>query len=233
MNSNRENESLPPTLPFLSAELDRNLSKRTLKACKTFELGPENNHVYFLLDGCMSLSYAEGEEREVLVDHLSPGNFFGENNMVQSTSNLYRAYARTDCQLGLVPLPVMNILLMRDQELNRYWHHQIAQRLNLLAHNSFEKSYKSVRERVEKGLWRMARLPDAISHPLGRVVRISRIRLANMVGCSREMAGRVVCDLHEDGVISARGYWILLYKLDPESRAGQGMTFPPSRDLVS
>ena len=69
-----------------------------------------------------------------------------------------------------------------------------------------------MRERVVKGLWRLTKLPDSISHPMGHVVRVSRIRLANMVGCSREMAGRVVCDLHDDRVISAHGYWILLYR---------------------
>ena len=212
MKNNYENKGVPAALPFSSAEFNRNLLKRTLKACKTFEVGPENNHVYFVLDGCVSLSYCEGEQREVLVNHLSPGDFFGENNMVKSPTNLYRAYARTDCKFGLVPIPVMRTLLMRDPDLSRYWHDQIAQRLNLLAQNSFEKSYKSVRERVVKGLWRLTKLPDSISHPMGHVVRVSRIRLANMVGCSREMAGRVVCDLHDDPVISAHGYWILLYR---------------------
>ena len=212
MKNDYEKKGTSASSPFLSAELNRNLSKRTLKACKTFEVKSENNYVYFVLNGCLSLSYAEGEQREVLVDHLSHGDFFGENNMVKSTQNVYRAYARTDCELGLVPIPVMSSLLMRDQRLSHYWHHQIAQRLNLLAQSSFEKSYKSVRERVVKGLWRLAKLPDAVSHPMGHVVRVSRIRLANMVGCSREMAGRVVCDLHDDRVISAHGYWILLYR---------------------
>ena len=218
MKNNHERKSGPFALPFLSPELNRNFSKRTLKAAKTFEVGPGNNNVYFLLDGCMSLSYAGGEEREVLVDHLSPGDFFGESNMVNSTSGLYRAYARTDCELGLISISVINILLMRDQNLSRHWHHQIARRLNLLVKASFEKSYKGVRERVLNGLWSMTRLPDAVSHPMGYVIRISRIRLANMVGCSREMAGRVVCDLHDNHVISAHGYWILLYHYELRNR---------------
>ena len=212
MKSNYEKKGTSAALPFSSVELNRNLSRRTLKACKTFEVGPENNYVYFVLNGCMSFSYAEGEQREVLVDHLSPGDFFGESNMVEPTPSIYRAYARTDCELGLVTIPVMSNLLMRDPHLGRYWHRRIAQRLNLLALNSFEKSYKGVRERIVKTLGRLAKLPDAVSHPMGHVVRVSRIRLANMVGCSREMAGRVVCDLHDDRIISAHGYWILLYR---------------------
>ena len=42
------------------------------------------------------------------------------------------------------------------------------------------------------------------------MVRISRQELARIVGCSREMAGRVLKKLEEDGLVSSQGRSILV-----------------------
>ena len=44
----------------------------------------------------------------------------------------------------------------------------------------------------------------------GAVVRISRQELARIAGCSREMAGRVLKKLEEDGLVSTQGRSILV-----------------------
>ena len=50
-----------------------------------------------------------------------------------------------------------------------------------------------------------------MSHPQGTQLRISRQELSRIVGCSREMAGRVLKKLEEDGKLHARGKTIVLY----------------------
>ena len=53
--------------------------------------------------------------------------------------------------------------------------------------------------------------PDAMSHPQGTQIRVSRQELSRLVGCSREMAGRVLKKLQVDGKLHARGKTVVLY----------------------
>ena len=53
--------------------------------------------------------------------------------------------------------------------------------------------------------------PDALSHPQGMQIRVSRQELARIVGCSREMAGRVLKQLQIDGKLHARGKTVVVY----------------------
>ncbi len=50
-----------------------------------------------------------------------------------------------------------------------------------------------------------------MSHPQGTQIRVSRQELARIVGCSREMAGRVLKQLQEQGLLHARGKTIVVY----------------------
>ncbi|MBT8129776.1 MAG: helix-turn-helix domain-containing protein, partial [Gammaproteobacteria bacterium] len=42
-------------------------------------------------------------------------------------------------------------------------------------------------------------------------IRITRQDIAKMVGCSREMAGRVLKELEDEGLISAHGKTIVVF----------------------
>ncbi|MGD8795433.1 MAG: helix-turn-helix domain-containing protein, partial [Thiohalophilus sp.] len=53
--------------------------------------------------------------------------------------------------------------------------------------------------------------PEAMSHPAGTQIHISRQELARIVGCSREMAGRVLKSLAEQQTIEVHGMDIVVY----------------------
>jgi len=53
--------------------------------------------------------------------------------------------------------------------------------------------------------------PDAMTHPDGMLIRITRQELGRIVGCSREMVGRVLKDLKEDHLISVSGKSIVVF----------------------
>lgn len=50
-----------------------------------------------------------------------------------------------------------------------------------------------------------------MSHPDGTQIKVSRQELARIVGCSREMAGRVLKQLQEQNVLTARGKTIVVF----------------------
>ena len=58
--------------------------------------------------------------------------------------------------------------------------------------------------------------PDAMTHPDGMQIKVSRQELSRLVGCSREMAGRVLKVLEEQGLVSASGKTIVVYNARPQ-----------------
>jgi len=57
--------------------------------------------------------------------------------------------------------------------------------------------------------------PDALTHPRGMQIQVSRQELALRVGCSREMAGRVLRTLEERGTLRARGETVVMPGVRP------------------
>jgi CRP/FNR family cyclic AMP-dependent transcriptional regulator len=54
-----------------------------------------------------------------------------------------------------------------------------------------------------------------MTHPEGTQIKVSRQELSRLVGCSREMAGRVLKVLEEQGLLTARGKTMVVYGVRP------------------
>ena len=50
-----------------------------------------------------------------------------------------------------------------------------------------------------------------MTHPDGMQIKTTRQDIAKMVGCSREMAGRVLKELEDENLISAHGKTIVVF----------------------
>jgi CRP/FNR family cyclic AMP-dependent transcriptional regulator len=57
-----------------------------------------------------------------------------------------------------------------------------------------------------------------MTHPEGMQIKVSRQELSRLVGCSREMAGRVLKVLEEQGLLKATGKTIVVYNARPKMR---------------
>jgi len=65
--------------------------------------------------------------------------------------------------------------------------------------------------RVARTLLDLCQEPDAMTHPDGMQIKVTRQEIARIVGCSREMVGRVLKDLEEQGLVSAHGKTMVVY----------------------
>ena len=70
--------------------------------------------------------------------------------------------------------------------------------------------------RVAHAIMDLCNEPDAMTHPDGMQIKVSRQELSRLVGCSREMAGRVLKILEEQGLVSASGKTIVVYNARPK-----------------
>jgi len=59
--------------------------------------------------------------------------------------------------------------------------------------------------RVAGCLLELCKQPDAMTHPDGMQIKITRQEIGRIVGCSREMVGRVLKELEEQGLIEVHG----------------------------
>lgn len=68
-----------------------------------------------------------------------------------------------------------------------------------------------VTDRIGHVLIELCNQPDAMTHPDGTQIRVTRQELGRLVGCSREMAGRVLKDLQHQKRIAAAGKTIVVF----------------------
>ena len=66
-------------------------------------------------------------------------------------------------------------------------------------------AFFDVTGRVARTLLQLCKQPDAITHPDGMQIKVTRQEIGRIVGCSREMVGRVLKDLEEQGLVNVKG----------------------------
>ena len=72
-------------------------------------------------------------------------------------------------------------------------------------------AFLDVTGRIAATLLDLCKQPDAMTHPDGMQIKVTRQELGRIVGCSREMAGRVLKSLVEQGLITAKGKTIVVF----------------------
>ena len=72
-------------------------------------------------------------------------------------------------------------------------------------------AFMDVTGRIARTLLDLTNEPDAMTHPEGMQIRITRQELGRIVGCSREMVGRVLKTLEEQNLITASGKTIVVF----------------------
>ncbi len=88
---------------------------------------------------------------------------------------------------------------------------QMALRLRKTSQKVGNLAFMDVTGRVARTLIDLSKEPDAMTHPDGMQIRITRQELGRIVGCSREMVGRVLKNLEEQGLITAKGKTMVVF----------------------
>jgi CRP/FNR family cyclic AMP-dependent transcriptional regulator len=84
-------------------------------------------------------------------------------------------------------------------------------RLRKISRKVSDLAFTDVKGRIARTLLDLCKEPDAITNPDGMMVKITRQELGRIVGCSREMVGRVLKDLEEDHLISVSGKSMVVF----------------------
>jgi CRP/FNR family cyclic AMP-dependent transcriptional regulator len=174
--------------------------------------GDKSETLYYIIEGSVSVVIEDGENNEIVLAYLNPGDFFGEMGLFED--DIKRSAwirTRTPCEVAEIHYVQFMALARETPEILFQLSSQLASRLRNTSRKVSNLAFMDVTGRVARTLLDLAREPDAITHPDGMQIKITRQEIARIVGCSREMAGRVMKTLEEDGLITAQGKTIVVF----------------------
>lgn len=173
--------------------------------------------LYYLREGSVSITMETEEGEELIVAYLNQGDFIGEIGLFsQVGERKVTVRARSECRTAEISYQKLKSLATNQLKncypfLLQNIAEQMAKRLLTTTRKASDLAFLDVAGRVEAALRELATQPDAMKHPEGIQIKVTRQEISRMVGCSREMAGRVLKELQKEGVVWAHGKTMIIY----------------------
>jgi len=174
--------------------------------------GDRCESLYFIVKGSVTVLIEDDDGREMIVSYLNKGDFFGEMGLFDD-SDPRSAWVRTktECIVAEISYSKFRELSLRQPDLMYELCRQMAHRLRTTTRKVGDLAFLDVTGRVARTLLDLCKEPDAMTHPDGMQIKITRQEIGRIVGCSREMVGRVLKALEEQGLVTARGKTMVVY----------------------
>lgn len=178
--------------------------------------GDPANTLYYVIEGSVTVCNEDDEGRELILAYINRGQFIGEMGLfVEQSQRESLVRTRTSCELAEISYERLYQLLettLRDEcpKLLFAIGFQLTHRLLRTSRQVSRMAFMDVSGRVARTLLDLCDEPDAMSHPDGTQIRISRQEVSRIVGCSREMVGRVLKQLEEQRMIDVSGKTIVV-----------------------
>ncbi len=172
--------------------------------------GDRSDCIYYIIRGSVTVLVEDDTGREIIVAYLNKGDFFGEMGLFLESRSAW-VKARSECEVAELSLAKFRELAERDTSLLYAVGGQMAERLKRTNQKVSDLAFVDVTGRVARALLDLAREPDAMTHPDGMQIKITRQELGRIVGCSREMVGRVLKTLVEQHLIAVKGKTMVIH----------------------
>jgi len=174
--------------------------------------GDPCDELFYIISGSVTVMVEDSEGREIVLAYLNPGDFFGELGLFNpdyKRSAFIRS--KTKCEIAKISYERLTSLDSLFPNLLFSIASQMAVRLRKTSSKVRDLAFTDVQGRVARTLLELCKEPDAMTHPDGMQIKITRQELGRIVGCSREMVGRVLKSLEEDQLISVSGKTMVVF----------------------
>jgi len=174
--------------------------------------GDPSTELYYIIEGSVSVIVEDIKGREIVLAYLNPGDFFGEIGLFDDQHKRSAfVRAKTKCEIAKVSYEHLKSLQSIFPTILFNIASQLAIRLRKTSRKVSDLAFTDVQGRVARTLLELCKEPDAMTHPDGMQIKITRQELGRIVGCSREMVGRVLKSLEENHLITASGKTIVVF----------------------
>ncbi|MEG7523060.1 MAG: cAMP-activated global transcriptional regulator CRP, partial [Chromatiales bacterium] len=200
----------PPQDPeYLQRFLSFCHRRRYPKNTEIIHIGDPADVLYYLIEGSVAVYIEDDDGKEIILTYLNKGEFIGEMGLfIPAPKRSVMVRTRTPCQIAEISYKRLEQLF--DGDLQEYTKEilyamgaQLTERLIQTSAKVGHLAFLDVTGRIARTLLDLCREPDAMTHPDGMQIRITRQEIGRIVGCSREMAGRVLKNLEQQELIQA------------------------------
>ncbi len=180
--------------------------------------GDMANTLYYIIEGSLAVMSEDDEGRELILAYINEGDYIGEMGLfMEPEKREVLVRSRTPCELAEISYERLFQLFEGPlkEECPRILFSiatQLTKRVLQTSRKVSRLAFMDVTSRVARTLVDLCEEPDAMSHPQGTQIRISRQEISRIVGCSREMVGRVLKQLEVDGKIAVSGKTIVVFQ---------------------
>jgi len=180
--------------------------------------GDPADKMYYIIDGSATVSMEDEDGNDIILTYLNDGDFIGETGLFIQQSTVRQVTVRTRAACTLAEISYVRLDELISNELKE----EYAKILKVIATHLSTRLMQATRKvghlafmdaagRVASALLDLCKQPDAMTHPDGMQIKISRTELGKIVGCSREMVGRVMKNMEQQGLITAKGKTIVVF----------------------
>jgi CRP-like cAMP-binding protein len=189
---------------------------RDVKAEHTiyFESDPAS-HLYLVAAGKVKLLRNTASGREVLLDILQGGEYFGNLTFISSRGYTETAIAQTDCCILQISAPDFEKVLTRYPDVTLKVLKAVGERLEQAQEIVKQLSTYTVDQRIAATLVRLAKkLGEQKQKGVLIQLPFSRQDLAAMTGTTVETVSRVMSRFSAEGLIATGRKWVSISDLD-------------------
>lgn len=201
----------PSENPVLERFLEHCHSKQYAPRSVIIRAGDVPDTLYYIIEGSVSVMIEGDDGHEMVLTYLNKGDFIGEMGLFLTEERSALVKTRTECKLAEITYGEFHRISADDPKLIFQVAAQMAARLRQTSQKMADLAFLDVAGRIAHTLLDLSEQPDAMTHPEGMQIKITRQEIAKMVGCSREMAGRVLKELEEQGLLTAHGKTIVVF----------------------
>ena len=203
------------TLPDVENFL-RHCQRKDYKAKSAIlKQGESSDSLYLILDGSVSVMVEDESDpgHMLVVAYLNPGDFVGEMGLFDDEAPVRSAMvvAKTQCEVAEISYERFHQIRGHFPDILYAVSRQLGSRLRQTTRKLSDLAFVDVSGRIAHTLLDLCKEPDAMTHPDGMQIKITRQELGKIVGCSREMAGRVLKTLEQDGLVSVSGKTMVVF----------------------
>lgn len=173
--------------------------------------GDTGDTLYYIIKGSVTVLIEDDDGREMIVAYLNPGDFFGEMGLFGHEDRSAWIRAKTECEVGEISYAKFLEFTESNPEVLFALTRQIANRLRDTTRKVGDLAFLDVTGRVARTLLELCNEPDAMTHPDGMQIKVTRQEIGRIVGCSREMVGRVLKTLEDQGLVSVHGKTMVVF----------------------
>ena len=173
--------------------------------------GDETDSLYIVLAGRAKVFVADENGREVQLNQIGPGEYFGEVTLDGGPRSA-SIMALEECRCAVVKRAELTTFLERNPEFALHLVRKLAHRVRSLTESVRSLALMDVYGRVARLLLELAEERD------GRLVveeSLTHRDIASRVGASREMISRIFSDLTDGGYVRKEDHHLVIVRKPP------------------